>query len=128
MSAPDRREVRVRRSPRIGSFALTGALLAVVVTLVLTFAFPESGDFPRTQVFGYLLVILGTLGATLGAIVALVLDRVLARRARTVAAEREATLPAEPDAAPNGPASGHSGPTQDAATPPTEPGEGPRLS
>ena len=94
MSTPDapggdRREVRVRRSPRIGSFATTGVIAGLLATLILTFAFPENPEFPRSQVFGFLLLIFATVGALLGAVVALVVDRASSRRARTVAAERE---------------------------------------
>lgn len=91
----ERDEVHVRRAPRILSFLLTGAALGAVVALLLTLAFPANGEFPASQVFGFLLLICAIAGGALGAVVALVLDRVLSRRTRVLSAEHEVTV--EPD-------------------------------
>ena len=58
---------------------------------VLTFAFPESGDYDRGQVFGFLLLWCGAFGAAIGGVTALVVDRMLARRAGAGVAEHEST-------------------------------------
>lgn len=97
-SAPARERVVVRRAPKIWGFLGLGAIVGVVATLVLTLAFrPADGaptvtedgtQFGLTQVFGFLLVCLIPLGAALGALVAIVLDRVLSRRAVEVDVER----------------------------------------
>ncbi|MGH1550564.1 hypothetical protein ACRAWB_15855 [Leifsonia poae] len=81
-------EVRVRRSPRYFRFMITGAVLFAIVALILTFSFPENPTYDRGSVFGFLLAICVTIGVALGAVVALVLDRTTARRARSVQADR----------------------------------------
>ncbi|HEX6955756.1 MAG TPA: hypothetical protein VF156_12835 [Agromyces sp.] len=83
--------VTVRRAPRYPAFILAGVALGVLVALVLTFAFPESAEFDRGQVFGFLLLWAGAAGAALGGVVALLVDRTLAKRGRTGVAEHEAT-------------------------------------
>jgi len=81
-------QVRVRRSPRYFRFMIAGAVLFAIVALILTYSFPENPTYDRGSVFGFLLAICATIGVALGAVVALVLDRATARRARTVQADR----------------------------------------
>jgi len=81
-------EVRVRRSPRYFRFMITGAVIFAIVALVLTYAFPENPTYDRGSVFGFLLAIGVIVGVALGAVVALVIDRLTARRARSVQADR----------------------------------------
>lgn len=83
--------VTVRRAPRYPAFILAGVALGVLVALVLTFAFPENAEFERGQVFGFLLLWAGAIGAALGGVVALLVDRMLAKRGRAAVAEHEAT-------------------------------------
>ena len=83
--------VTVRRAPRYPAFILAGVALGVLVALVLTFAFPENAEFDRGQVFGFLLLWAGAIGAALGGVVALLVDRMLAKRGREAVAEHEAT-------------------------------------
>ncbi|RUR01499.1 hypothetical protein [Labedella endophytica] len=95
---PARERVVVRRAPKVWGFLALGAIAGVVATLILTFAFrPADGgptvtedgtQFGLTQVFGFLLVCLIPLGAALGALVAIILDRVMARGAVEVEVER----------------------------------------
>lgn len=80
--------VRVQRSPRYFRFILSGAVLFALVALVLTFTFPENPTYDRAAVFGFLLAVCVTIGVTLGAVLALLLDRFATRRARTVLADR----------------------------------------
>lgn len=94
-------EVRVRRSPRYFRFMITGAVLFAIVALILTFSFPENPTYDRGSVFGFLLAIGVAVGVALGAVVALILDRATARRARSVQADRidvRITEPAQPPA------------------------------
>ena len=81
-------EVRVHRSPRYFRFMLTGAIVFGVIALILTFAFPANPTYDRGQVFGFLLAICATIGVAVGALVALLIDRAVTRRARTVQADR----------------------------------------
>ncbi|MFE4467924.1 hypothetical protein ACFRFH_03825 [Leifsonia sp. NPDC056824] len=81
-------EVRVHRSPRYFRFMLTGAIVFAVIALILTFAFPANPTYDRGQVFGFLLAICATIGVAVGALVALLIDRSVTRRARTVQADR----------------------------------------
>jgi uncharacterized membrane protein len=81
-------EVRVRRSPRYFRFMITGAVIFAIVALILTFSFPENPTYDRGSVFGFLLAIGLVVGVALGAVVALLIDRMTARRARSVRADR----------------------------------------
>jgi hypothetical protein len=90
--------VTVRRAPRYGRFITLGAIVGAVAALILTFAFSgeptiegELIEFDKGQVFGFLLLICATIGVALGALVALLIDRSTARRARSVAVEHEST-------------------------------------
>ncbi|MET0724950.1 MAG: hypothetical protein ABWY36_01275 [Leifsonia sp.] len=85
----------VRRSPRYLRFMAVGAAAGILVALILTVAFPANAEFSSGQVFGFLLLLCGTVGLTIGAVVALVLDRMLAKRARRVTAEHSVTHPAD---------------------------------
>jgi hypothetical protein len=89
--------VRVRRAPKYAVFLALGAALGLVVAMILTFVFNGTGDvspntglvYTQTQVFGFLALACITVGVVVGAVVALILDRVLARRARDVTVDRE---------------------------------------
>lgn len=90
--------VTMRRAPRYGRFITLGALVGAVTALILTFAFSgeptvegELIEFDKGQVFGFLLLICATVGAALGAVVALLIDRTTARRVRSVTVEHEST-------------------------------------
>lgn len=83
---------QLRRSPRYGVFLALGAGLGILVALVLTFAAGGAKDtssmtgvsYTTTQVFGFLCLFAIPIGMAVGASVALLLDRMLARRAREV--------------------------------------------
>lgn len=89
--------VRVRRAPKYSVFLAAGAALGLVVALILTFFFDGTDGtsrntglvYTQTQVFGFLALIFITVGVALGGIVALILDRMLARRTREVTVDRE---------------------------------------
>jgi hypothetical protein len=80
--------VSVRRAPRYYRFMLVGLILGIVITLILTFGFPEQDDFNRLQVFGFVGIFVVALCVGLGALIAILLDRSSRKRARTVSAER----------------------------------------
>jgi hypothetical protein len=83
-SAPSTHDVVVRRSPRYVRFIAVGAILAILITLILTFVFPEQPNYSRAQVFGFVGIILVTLFVGLSAAVAVLVDRASAKRARTI--------------------------------------------
>ncbi|MCU1472097.1 energy-coupling factor ABC transporter permease [Amnibacterium sp.] len=88
MSDPDRRSVRVRRSPKVGVFLALGVLLGVVVAVLVALLTPEDGRYPTTQVLGFLVLLCAPVGAALGGLVAIVLDAIATRRSRLLEAER----------------------------------------
>lgn len=93
----------VRRSPRYVRFIVVGAAVAILATLILTFVFPEQPNYSRAQVFGFVGIILVTVFVGVAAAIAVAVDRVSSRRARTIVmttSERveapvEETAPAE---------------------------------
>ena len=98
-AAPVRDDVvtaTLRRSPKYTMFLLAGAALGVVIALILTTAFPgtqlpsESGyTYSAGQVFGFLTLFCVPVGLAGGGIVALIIDRSSARRARELTVGRE---------------------------------------
>ncbi|GGI46227.1 hypothetical protein BCL57_001341 [Agromyces flavus] len=83
--------VSVRRAPRYPAFIVAGIVLGAVLALVLTFAYPENGEFDRGQVFGFIVLWCAAFGAALGGVVALIVDRRLAKRRGSAVAEHEST-------------------------------------
>ncbi|MFM9919213.1 hypothetical protein [Lacisediminihabitans sp. H27-G8] len=81
-------EVTVRRIPRYSRFLIIGAGLGAVATFILTASFPSDPQVGFGALFGYFLLFGVPIGVVLGAVVAILLDVVLTRRARTVLAER----------------------------------------
>jgi hypothetical protein len=84
-------QVRVRRAPRYGAFLVVGGLFGFVATLVLTSLFPIDENVGFTALLAYFSCFGIPAGVVVGAVVAMVLDRVTGRRARTVAAEHATT-------------------------------------
>jgi heme A synthase len=79
--------VTVRRSPRIVNFMILGAVLGALLAVILTYAFPENDAFSRTQVLGFLLLACVAFGVAVACLVALILGRIVARKAITVVAD-----------------------------------------
>ena len=80
-------QVTVRRSPKFLTFMIVGIILGIIAALVLTFALPNDSEFTLTQIFGFMLLITGTLGGTLGLIFALIADRYYSRHVMQATAE-----------------------------------------
>jgi hypothetical protein len=93
--APERREVTVRRAPKYVPFLVLGGLLGFAWAAVIAFAFPGTESYDSGTVFGFFLVPCAAGGAILGAVVALVLDRLSLRRAQ------HAVVEAVPDSVPD---------------------------
>lgn len=83
--APD--EVTVRRAPKIPVFMIVGGGVGAIVTLILTSLFPADPNVGFGALFAYFALFGITGGVALGALVALILDRISIRRARTVTVE-----------------------------------------
>ena len=88
MSDSDRRPVRVRRAPKVSVFLGVGLLAGIVAALIIAVATPADGQYPTSQVLGFLVLLLAPIGAVVGGVVAVVLDAVATRRARILEAER----------------------------------------
>jgi uncharacterized protein YacL len=82
-------EVVIRRSPRYLRFFLLGIILGVIVAMILTFAFPPASQFTQTQVFGFLALICGAVGGSLGLVFALIFDRIWSQRTIVTTATHE---------------------------------------
>lgn len=67
--------VRVRRAPRYEVFLGFGALLGVAVALVSGLTGPIEAGFGRAKLVGYLAIGFGMLGALLGGLVAVLIER-----------------------------------------------------
>ena len=63
-----------RRAPKYRAFVGTGILVGLVLALILTFTRPET-EYGYGAVFGYTALVLGFVGALLGGLVAIWLDR-----------------------------------------------------
>ncbi len=66
---------RVRRAPRYGSFVVTGAIVGIVLAVVVSYAWSSASEFSQNSVVGYVAATLGLIGALLGAVLAVLLDR-----------------------------------------------------
>jgi hypothetical protein len=92
-------EVSVRRAPKVPVFLVLGALFGFFVTLVLVSLFPTDPTIGFPATFGYFLLYGVPAGVVLGALLALVLDRVSVRRAKNITVEHTTVdpLPYEDD-------------------------------
>ena len=86
-------EVTVRRIPRYSRFLIIGAGLGAVATFILTASFSSDPKVGFGALFGYFLLFGVPAGAVIGAVVAILLDIGLTRRARTGMAERTTVDP-----------------------------------
>ncbi|CAN5152504.1 hypothetical protein BH11ACT4_BH11ACT4_06550 [soil metagenome] len=95
MSKPEVDEVRIRRAPRYPAFIAVGAVLGAIATLVVTSLFPADPSVGFGALFAYFAIYGVTAGVVLGAVLAIVLDRLSARRSKTVTVEREVVPPSD---------------------------------
>jgi len=82
-------DVRVRRAPKFGRFAIIGGALGALGTFIATNLFPPDPAIGFWALFAYFSLYGVTAGVALGLVLALVLDRILGKRARAATAERE---------------------------------------
>ncbi len=93
MSKQTTDEVTVRRAPKFPAFMIVGGALGVIITLVLTSLYPADPSVGFAALFGYFALYGVTGGVVLGAVLAIILDRVSTRRAKTVTVETETVAP-----------------------------------
>lgn len=101
MSDPDSRETveaTVRRVPRYGVFMAIGIVVGIIAAGILTLIgnYEPSTTldvvYPPSQVFGFALLWTAPIGLALGAIVAIVLERIARRHDRVVRVDRETII------------------------------------
>ncbi len=92
------RKATVRRAPKFGVFIGAGIVVGVVVAVALTLAFPADPSVGMLPTVGYVSLYGIAAGALLGAIAALIADRVSRKRARVVDVERGSVGPAPVEA------------------------------
>ena len=83
--------VEVRRTPNYWNFMFLFAALAAIAITIITFAMPydaETATYSRGTVYGFALLISVAFGLALGAVIALIAERVSRRSIRLVEAER----------------------------------------
>ena len=74
-------EVEIRSAPKVLAFALTGAVLGLVLAFVLNLLIPDATR-SNANVLGLLLVALGSLGLGLGVVFAIAFDLISSRRTK----------------------------------------------
>jgi hypothetical protein len=84
---PTETQVTIRRAPKVPVFLILGGALGATVTLVLTMLQPADPNVGYPALFGYFLLYGLPAGVALGGVVAVVLDVISRRSARTVTAE-----------------------------------------
>ncbi len=101
--------LRMRRAPKYYNFMILGGVIGVVSAVALTVAFPDGSEYGTAQVFGFLMLACVVIGIALGSLVALLLERIIGRSAKTVVADRlgaqVSSTPESTDAAADSPSS-----------------------
>jgi len=85
----EQRQITVRTAPKYVPFLVLGGLVGLAVAAVSAYGFPTAQSvsnparaYDPSTVFGFLAVLFAGIGVVLGAIVALILDRVGRKRSR----------------------------------------------
>ena len=80
-------DARIRRAPKYPAFIIVGGGIGAIVTFILTRAFPADPNVGFAALFGYFALYGVTAGVVIGALAALILDRVLLRRSKPAVVE-----------------------------------------
>lgn len=80
-------EVEIRKAPKLLPFALTGAVLGLLLALVLYSLIPVENRSSE-DILGLLLVALGSLGLGVGIVLAIALDLITSKRVKRASAIR----------------------------------------
>ena len=91
--AANETEVRIRRAPKYPAFIIVGGGIGAIVTFILTASFPVDPKVGFAALFGYFALYGVTAGVLVGAVLALLFDRALLRRARPATVVTELTDP-----------------------------------
>ena len=84
---PERRGITVRRAPKFVPFMGLGGVLGIIVAAFVAYGIPGDQSFDTGAVFGFFLVSFAAGGVLLGAVAALVLDKVSVRRSQRAVVE-----------------------------------------
>lgn len=86
---PDREpgRVTVRRAPKFPAFMIVGGGLGAVATFILTSLYPVDPSVGFGALFGYFSLFGITAGVVVGALIAIILDRMSTKRATAVEVE-----------------------------------------
>lgn len=91
-------EATVRRVPRYGVFMAIGVVIGIIAAGILTMVGSYEPSvavdviYPPSQVFGFALLWTAPIGLALGAVVAMVLERIARRHDRVVRVDRETII------------------------------------
>ena len=85
--------VSIRRAPKVPVFLVLGGAIGAIVTIIVTAAFPTDPATGFIATVGYFLLYGIPAGVVLGALVAIILDRISVRRAKSVPAEQTTVDP-----------------------------------
>jgi len=80
--AANETEVQIRRAPKYSAFIIVGGGIGAVITFILTAIFPVDPLVGFGALFGYFALYGVTAGVLVGALLALLLDRIGLRRSR----------------------------------------------
>jgi cell division septal protein FtsQ len=94
-----RDEVRIRRAPKLPAFMIVGGGVGAIATYIGTSLFPIDPTVGFAALFGYFALYGVTVGVVVGALLALIIDRIGLSRARNVMVERETIITPVPDPA-----------------------------
>lgn len=85
MSSETQQSVELQRSVRIGRLLLVGAIAGAIIGALVTLMFkvPEGALYTVGQIAGFMLLIGGAVGLTLGGLLALILTAVAKRKRGT---------------------------------------------
>ncbi|MFH5878853.1 hypothetical protein [Arthrobacter sp. NA-172] len=84
---PERRGITVRRAPKFVPFLVLGGVVGIIAAAFVAYGIPGDASFDIGAVFGFFLVAFAAGGVLLGAMAALILDRVSVRRSQRAIVE-----------------------------------------